>query len=634
MYAELGRSLLEHGTPLVRGESAQFLPLLYPLLTAPAWLWDDIGHAYRTIQAFNAVAMSLAAVPAFLLARRLRVGEPLALAAAGLAVILPELLYSSALLAESLAYPLALAAVALAVAVAERPSVGLQLAFLVCSGLATLSRLQLAVLPLCYVAAVVAVGTREGRLLGALRRHWLGVGATVIAMSAGLALALAGTLGLYGSLTAYPVDPLRVPQAIGVNALVLGYAAGWAIVPGALLGLSLAVVRPRARAETAFGAIALSLLVFLLVQAALVGDVGRAQERYLIYVVPLLGCLFAVYATRGWASLRAHALAAAVLAGAVAVVPLAGYAAGGGSGQSFVLVALRQLERLLGDVGLASLLFAVVATSASAAVLLVALIRPRLATALALAVSVVAAAGLTAAAAAYYEDSRATLRAVYLPDDPSWVDTAAAGPVTLLLAPRSARADVHTTLFWNRSVERIFLLDEADRPDPFAAPLAKLDGAGRVAGVSGTILTDNHGSFLLLRNAKRVAVGPTKTLWSTAGTPQVQLLMTGRYFSGLLAGEGGIRVWPATPEGRLSGRVELDLSNPGGRALPMRVELEDGEVVERTLEPGRSEVLRIPVCGRGVWTAAYSAGALAIEHGTRVGLLASEPRFVAEADAC
>src|SRR6187401_1329439 len=84
MYSELGRSLLESGTPLVRGESAHFLPLLYPLLTAPAWLWDDVEVAYRTVQGFNAVAMSLAAVPVFLLARRLRVGDRLALAAAAL----------------------------------------------------------------------------------------------------------------------------------------------------------------------------------------------------------------------------------------------------------------------------------------------------------------------------------------------------------------------------------------------------------------------------------------------------------------------------------------------------------------------------------------------------------------------
>ena len=173
MYAELGRSLLESGSPLVRGESAHFLPLLYPLLTAPAWLLDDVEQAYRAIQAVNAVSMSLAAIPAFLLARRLRVGDRLALATAALAVLLPELLYSSSLLAEALAYPLALAAAAAAVAALERPTLRLQLAVLGFSALATLTRLQLAVLPLCYLAAVVVVGLRGRRLLATLREHAL-----------------------------------------------------------------------------------------------------------------------------------------------------------------------------------------------------------------------------------------------------------------------------------------------------------------------------------------------------------------------------------------------------------------------------------------------------------------------------
>jgi asparagine N-glycosylation enzyme membrane subunit Stt3 len=253
MYAELARWLLETGTPLVRGESAHFFPLLYPLLTAPAWLWEDVELAYRTVQAFNAVAMSLAAIPVFLLARRLRVGDGLALVAAALAVVLPELLYSSSLLAESLAYPLALAAVAAAVAVFERPLLRLQLAFLACSGLAACSRIQLAVLPLCYLAAIVAVGLRERRLRTRLREQWVVVGATVAFLTGGLGLGPVGTLGLYGSLTAYSVEPVGAAKAAGVNALVLGYAVGWVIVPGALLGLGLALARPRRTAEFAFG---------------------------------------------------------------------------------------------------------------------------------------------------------------------------------------------------------------------------------------------------------------------------------------------------------------------------------------------------------------------------------------------
>ena len=165
MYSELGRSLLETGTPLVRGESAHFLPLLYPLLTAPAWLWDDVEVAYRTVQAFNArgdVAGGDPRLPARPPPPRRRPAR--ARSRQPLAVVLPELVYSSSVLAESLAYPLALTAVAIAVAVIERPLLRLQLAFLACSGLAAFSRLQLAVLPLCYLLAIVAVGLRERRL--------------------------------------------------------------------------------------------------------------------------------------------------------------------------------------------------------------------------------------------------------------------------------------------------------------------------------------------------------------------------------------------------------------------------------------------------------------------------------------
>ena len=376
MYAELARSLLDSGSPLVRGESAHFLPLLYALLTAPAWLWDDVEQAYRTIQAVDAVTMSLAAVPVFLLARRLRVGDRLALAAAALAVVLPELLYTSSVLAETLAYPLALATAAAAVALIERPTVRLQLAVLGFAGLATLTRLQLAVLPLCYLAAVVAVGIRERRLRATVREHVLAVGAIVLALVAGLGAALAGTVD-HGDVTAYSVEPLVAAKGFGANALVLAYAAGWVIVPGAAIGLALALTRPRLRAEFGFGVFAVRDLLLLL-EASVVGDTGRIQERYAMYGLPLLVVAFAVYAHRGWPHVRAHALLAAIAVTAAAAVPLAGYAAGGGNSQSIVLAALSDLERRLGDVGLASLAFAIGVAVLSAILVVATFARRRL----------------------------------------------------------------------------------------------------------------------------------------------------------------------------------------------------------------------------------------------------------------
>jgi hypothetical protein len=634
MYAELGRSLLDGGAPLVRGGGG-FLPLLYPLLTAPAWLWDSVDLAYRSIQGFNAVAMSLAAVPAFLLARRLRFGDRLAVAIAALAVALPELLYSSTVLAEPVAYVLALSAAAAVVAALERPLLRLQLVALAFAGLAAATRLQLAVIPLCYLAAVLAVGLRERRVRPMLREQWVGCGVTLGMLAVGIAAGLTGRIGIYGDLAAYRVDAGAALRSLGPNALVLAYAAGWVVVPGALLGLALALTRPRSRAEHAFGAFAAAAIALLLLQTSVVGDVGDVQERYAIYALPLLLCLFGLYASRGWPHLGAHAVVAGALAAGAAAVPLAGYAAGGRSGQSFVLVALNEHERWIGDVGLASLTFAVGVTVLSALALGVARVRPRLATPVVVVLAAALSTAVTVGAFAHYQDSRAALRAAFLPANPSWVDEAARAPVTMLLAPHSVRADVHTTLFWNRSVDRLALLAGVDRPDSFALTRADADDVGRLDLPAGFVLADGYGSTVVLRDAERVAAGPTKTLWRAAAAPQLQLLLVGRYYSGVLAAEGVIHAWPAAAGERLAGHLELRLSTGGGAdPVLFRLRLPDGSRFERTIRPGAPQRVHIPVCSAGPWKAAYTTGAVALVHGALVGLEAGEPHLVDDASAC
>ncbi len=407
MYAELGRSLLESGSPLVRGESSHFLPLLYPLLTAPAWLWDDVEQAFRTIQAVNAVTMSLAAVPAFLLARRLRIGDRLALATAAVAVLLPELLYSSSLLAETLAYPLALAAAAAAVAALERPTLRHQLAVLAFSGLATSTRLQLAILPLCYLVAVFAVGLRDRRLRATLREHAVAAGAISLALVAGLGAALAGTVGIYGDVTAYSVDLPVAVRGFGANALVLAYAAGWVIVPGALIGLALALVRPRSRARARLRRLRRR------------GARAPARARRRSSATPV-ACRSATRCTRcrSWSSRSRSTRAAAgrtcaptrcsprVAATSAAVVPLAGYAADG-SGQSVVLAALRHLEGAARRRRPRLAHVALGASALSAVVLVAAYSRRRLATPVALTATALVALATTSAAFAYQHDARA-----------------------------------------------------------------------------------------------------------------------------------------------------------------------------------------------------------------------------------
>src|SRR5439155_18372757 len=88
---------------------------------------------------------------------------------------------------------------------------------------------------------------------------------------------------------------------LGLEAMLLAYSAGWVIVPGALAGLALALVRPLRRAELAFAVTTVLLAGALLLEAAQIADTDsqRFQERYLFTLVPLLAVAFGLYVKRG-----------------------------------------------------------------------------------------------------------------------------------------------------------------------------------------------------------------------------------------------------------------------------------------------------------------------------------------------
>src|SRR5262249_5511570 len=87
IYSSIGRSIADSGHPSIRGGSAHFPALLQPIVTAPAWLLGDVDVGFRAVQAFGALTMSLAAVPVYLLARRLELSKRVGLALAVLAVL-------------------------------------------------------------------------------------------------------------------------------------------------------------------------------------------------------------------------------------------------------------------------------------------------------------------------------------------------------------------------------------------------------------------------------------------------------------------------------------------------------------------------------------------------------------------
>lgn len=640
IYSELGRSLAETGRPLVRNAGPLFAPILQPLVTAPAWLLDDVATAYRLVQTIDAVAMSLAAIPVYLIGRRLGLGTRLALACAALAVALPDLLYASWTMSEPVAFPLGLAALAAALSLFERPTLRLQAGFVALAGLATVARLQLAAIPLCYLLAALIVAVRERRCRRLAREQWLALGVLGVAVVIAFAFGLRGHFAYYPSFTYVQVGVPGALESFGANALVLLYAGGFVLAPGAALGVLLALVRPRSSAELAFGVLAPSFATALLLQASLYGDTEHVQQRYLIYGLPLLIVAFALYASRGWPLRRTYLALAGVAAVSASLTPLAGLAAADGSAQSLVLLAVRQLELLLGDVSLASLVIALAATALSLLVPALAWARPARATALALGTASVAFLALTAGAFAFDRDNSDKIREEFLAADPSWVDAARAGDVTLMLSPRGLRIDAHSTLYWNRSIERVVLFEGAVRPDVFAADEIEVDATGRLSAadepVAGPLLVDVHGMAVELRDAERLGAGPTKTLWRPRGQAQLLLAMPGVFYDGWLSADGGgVAVWPERRGARLAGWFELALEVPAaGRPIRFRLDIRDGRPLSVTVRPGVTERLRIPICRTGAWAAAFATEPLAVSNGRRVGPRSSQPRFVPDSDAC
>ena len=191
VYSELAKSFAAHGHFLVRGVPSRGYGIVYPVLIAPAWrLFGPIPSVYVAAKAINSVLMSLAAIPAYFLARRIL---PLgyALAGAALTVLVPEMLYTGMIMTENVFYPLFLVFALLLVATLERPSVGRQLGLLVLFGVAYETRAQaVCLLPALLVAPILRTLVRREPLRRGLRRFF----PTYAVVGAGAVVALVATV--------------------------------------------------------------------------------------------------------------------------------------------------------------------------------------------------------------------------------------------------------------------------------------------------------------------------------------------------------------------------------------------------------------------------------------------------------
>jgi hypothetical protein len=294
VYSELAKSLADTGSYAVRGLAASGYSLLYPLLLVPAYgLPERLTDAYAVAKAIGALSMSLAAVPAYLVARRVA-AMWLALLAAVLAVALPSLAYTGTITTESLFYPLSLAVALTLLRMLERPSWGrvVVLGVAIVAAFATRSQGLVFVAVAASAPPVLALLRWNVRTLRPFARLYallVAGGLAVVVLQAARGEGLKDLLGAYAIVGDGGYDAGHVLRFWLWHAeeLVLYTAA----VPCAALLVLLARARALPPQVQEHLAVTVASLVWgTLVVAAFASRFAsdRVQDRYLFYLVPLL----------------------------------------------------------------------------------------------------------------------------------------------------------------------------------------------------------------------------------------------------------------------------------------------------------------------------------------------------------
>ena len=338
-YERLAVSVAQTGSllPRLHGELVPNVNQLYPVLISPLYGDGNVPASLAGAHRLNAFLITSAAIPVYLLARRIGLGRLLSLWAGALSVAVPWVALASFLLTEVVAYPaFCWALLALTHAVA-RKTWRTDLLALVVIGVAVLARTQFVVLLAVFVVAVVVEAMLDATPRGVPANLWRTRRPFVVLFGA-LLLVVLGAIAIgKGSqlLGSYSVTAEHVRLDFGLFQLAVEHVAllalGLAILPF-IVGVGWLVDRVRpstSERERAFAVVGCTSLVLVTLQVASFNQrfgAGLVKDRYLFYVVPVVVVgLAAAVASQQWPRWWALVVPTGVAAIGFASAPLALY---------------------------------------------------------------------------------------------------------------------------------------------------------------------------------------------------------------------------------------------------------------------------------------------------------------------
>jgi hypothetical protein len=324
VYSELAKSFASSGHFAVREVPTTGYGIVYPILISPAYaLFRSIPTVFPAIKVIDSLLMSVAAVPAYLLARRV-VSKWGALSVAVLTVAVPSTFYAGTIMTENAFYPIFLFVILALVRALELPSFLRVVVFLGALFIAYETRAQaVAVAAAALTAPVVAaLSARDRRELTAQKLLYVivvGLGVLVVAGEVVRGRSIRSLLGAYASATHSSYDPGTVAHWLLWHLAELDLYVG--VVPVFALLVLLAIGKNLTLPERTIVSVTVSTVAWLGVEVAAFAtqpSVLRIEERNLFYVAPLLFICLALWVERRLPRPPAVVLVAGVLAVALA----------------------------------------------------------------------------------------------------------------------------------------------------------------------------------------------------------------------------------------------------------------------------------------------------------------------------